>query len=181
VAVVSGPIRAALRGHGEFGHSRAWCRAMLAAGEPRLHLRLSVVWTQVQKLLRLRLGASERILRRTDLVSGGPLKRPLNGEEYPLNGAMAVADSRRTLAIVAPEVFSVSADPEGVSLTLLRSPYSAHHDPCPSEVRPDHPVTDQGRHDFDIVLWPGGGLDLDDAARLARQMLMPPVVWDLTG
>jgi len=180
-AVESGPLRAALRGRGEFGHSRVWCRAMVTRGEPTLHLRLSVVWAQAQRLLRLHLAAPERLLRRTDLVSGGPLVRPIDGQEYPLSGALAVADSRRHFAVVAPEVFSVSVDPEGVSLTLLRSPFSAHHDPFPAEERPDHHVTDQGWHDFDVVLWPDAPADLAEPAHLARQMLMPPITWDLTG
>ena len=94
---------------------------------------------------------------------------------------LLLADSRRHFAVVAPEVFSVSVDPEGVSLTLLRSPFSAHHDPFPAEERPDHHVTDQGWHDFDILLWPDAPADLAEPARLARQMLMPPIVWDLTG
>jgi alpha-mannosidase len=185
--VESGPIRAAVRACGRFGNSRAWVRAMVFAGQPALHLRLSVVWAEAQRLLRLRLAAPAKLEKRTDLVSGGPLARALDGQEYPLNGALAVGGTagqgrpRHTMAIIAPEVFSVSADAEGVSLTLLRSPYVAHHDPYPAANRPDHPLTDQGLHEFEIVLSPGGALDLTDAARLARQMLMPPVTWDLAG
>jgi len=159
-----------------------------------LHLRLSVVWAEVQRLLRLRLAAPGKLDKRIDLVSGGPLPRPLDGEEYPLSGALAVESTAgqdgpsptslapwHAVSIVAPEVFSVSADAEGVSLTLLRSPYVAHHDPYPAAKRPDQPVTDQGLHEFDILLAPAAALDLAEPARLARRMLMPPVTWDLTG
>jgi alpha-mannosidase len=160
---------------------------MVFAGQSALHLRLSVVWGEAQRLLRLRLAAPAKLDRRIDLVSGGPLARPLDSQEYPLNGALVVGDTARqdrpchTMAVIAPEVFSVSADAEGVSLTLLRSPYVAHHDPYPAANRPDHPLTDQGLHEFDIILAPGAALDLAEPARLARQMLMPPVTWDLTG
>jgi alpha-mannosidase len=214
--VESGPIRSALRGLGRFGNSRVWVRAMAIAGDSALHLRLSVVWAEVQRLLRLRVAAPAKLENRTDLVSGGPLARPLDGREYPLNGALVVGcagaadrpqhaslgprqsgnaarpglgaapaaagqDRQCHLAIVAPEVFSVSADPQGVSLTLLRSPYVAHHDPYPAARRPDHPVTDQGLHEFEVVMAPSAAMDMAEAARLARQMLMPPVTWDLAG
>ena len=187
-AVEAGPIRAAVRGRGTFGNSRVWLRAMMIEGEPMLRLHVAVVWAEVQRLLRLRVAAPATLGQRVDLVSGGPLARPLNGLEYPLNGAMVVAagapdqgGTPASLAVIAPEVFSVSADPQGLSLTLLRSPYAAHHDPFPAAQRPDHPVTDQGLHEFDILLAPGAPLDLSGPSRLAREMLAPPIVWDLAG
>jgi hypothetical protein len=179
--IEKGPIRATMRNKAEFGQSRAWIRAAAIDGEGCLRLHLAVVWAQVRQLLRLRLAAPGSIERRLDLVSGGPLGRPLDGLEYPLNGALVVAGPDCSMAITAPEVFSVSADRGGVSLTLLRSPFSSHHDPQPADERPDHHVTDQGWHEFDIVLKPGAPLDLAAPSRLAREMMMPPVVWDLTG
>jgi hypothetical protein len=97
------------------------------------------------------------------------------------SGAAGKGSPGKTLAIIAPEVFSVSADPEGVSLTLIRSPFAAWHDPYPATERPDYPVTDQGRHEFDLILWPGCPADLAGPTRLVRQMLAPPITWDLTG
>ena len=230
--VESGPLRAAVRGCGKFGNSRVWARAMVMADQPALHLKLSVVWAETRRLLRLRLAAPGKLEKRIDLVSGGPLARPLDGEEYPLNGALVVSgegatgcsqpvrSSRRqagntackqavapgaageavapgtagqdrprpaahgpwhTIAVISPEVFSVSADPAGVSLTLLRSPYVAHHDPYPAAKRPDHPVTDQGLHEFEVLVAPVAAPDLAEPACLARRMLMPPITWDLSG
>jgi len=189
--VESGPIRTAMRSRAAFGRSEAWCRAMTIADEPMLRLRLSVGWAESQRLLRLRLAAPGTLASRQDLVSGGPLARALDGAEYPLGGALVVqslddgtAGQDRpwhTMAVVAPDIFSVSADPEGISLTLLRSPFAAWHDPYPAAERPDYPVTDQGRHEFEIVLWPGCPADLAGPSRLAQEMLAPPITWDLTG
>ena len=185
--VESGPIRTAMRSRAALGRSYAWCRAMEIAGEPMLHLRLSVVWAEAQRILRLRLSAPALLASRQDLVSGGPIARPLDGTEFPLGGAILVQSAAGegprsgTLAVVAPEVFSVSADPEGISLTLLRSPFAACGDPYPGTERPDYPVTDQGRHEFEIILWPGCPADLAGPSRLAREMLAPPITWDLTG
>jgi alpha-mannosidase len=180
-SVESGPIRWAERGTGTFGNSRAHLRAMTVQGEPMLRLHLAVVWAESLKRLSLRIAAPGKLAKRMDLVSGGPLERPLDGLEYPLSGGLVVCGAKGSLAVIAPEVFSVNADTQGLGLTLLRSPYVAHHDPFPARERPDHPVTDQGRHEFDLLLWPGCPLDLAEPDRLARQMEMPPVVWDLTG
>jgi len=179
--VESGPIRRAVRGRAAFGQSRVWLRAMATAGQQTLHLRLAVVWAETQRILRLRLAAPDRLDRRLDLVSGGPLVRALDGHEYPLGGAMVVAGGGAAMGVTAPEVFSVSADPDGISLTLVRSPFAAHHDPFPAAERPDGYVTDQGLHEFDLVLWPGCPMDRAGPAGLCRRMLMPPVTWDLTG
>jgi alpha-mannosidase len=154
---------------------------MLARDEPLLWVRLSVVWAQARQMLRLHVVPPGAIRQRTDLVSGGPLERPLDGLEYPLNGGMVVGAEADRLAIVAPEVFSVSADTHAVDLTLLRSPYVAHHDPTPAARRPDHPVTDQGYHEFDLAFWPNCPPGTEGVARLARGMIMPPIAWDLTG
>jgi alpha-mannosidase len=81
----------------------------------------------------------------------------------------------------APEVFSAGADEAGVSLTLLRSPYAAHHDPFPAGARPDQPVTDQGSHEFELLFWAACDADSRAVERLARRMQHPPIVWDLTG
>ena len=178
----TGPLRVAAHRPAEFGSSRLWCRWMLTADEPAPRLRLRVVWSQARQMLRLRLAAPDEIRRRVDLVSGGPHERAIDGREYPLGGGMVLRTGEgRTLAVVAPEVFSVSVRAREVNLLLLRSPLAAHHDPYPAERTPEQPVTDQGYHEFDLILWPGCPADLGAAAGMARGMAMPPVTWELTG
>jgi alpha-mannosidase len=176
----NGPLCATLRTRGAVGSSRVWSRWMVCEGLPGLRLRLRVTWGEARRILRLRVDAPERITRRTDLVAGGALSRPVDGLEYPLNGGLRVTTGAGPLGVTAPEVFSVSVDPAGISLTLLRSPYAAHHDPAPADLVPDHPVCDQGEHEFDIVFRPGDVTT--EALSLQRdRLLRPPVVWDLTG
>ena len=179
--VERGPLRAALRLQGRFGDSRLWCRAMIRRDEPAVHLRVRVVWGEVRRRLVLTVEPPSRIVERTDLVSGGPLRRPLDGLEYPLGGGMLLATECGPAGIVAPEVFSASVDERCARLTLLRSPYAAHHDPFPAGARPDQPATDQGTHEFELVIRPGCDGGIGAVERLARQMQMPPIVWDLTG
>jgi alpha-mannosidase len=180
-AVENGPWRAAVRLSGGSDGCRVHCRAMLTADEPVLRLRLHVVWAQVRRRLRLRLACPAAVERRTDLVSGGPLARPIDGREYPLSGGLIAGGGARSLAVLAPEVFSAAVDREGVSLSLLRSPYAAHHDPAPPDARPDQPATDQGTHVLEVGLWPDCGWDLEPVARRVRAAWMPPIVWEMTG
>jgi len=179
--VERGPLRGALRLAGRFGASRAWCRLMVCRGRPGVHVLLRVTWAQPRQMLRLRLESARTIERRVDLVSGGPLVRAVDRREYPLNGGLVVQAGPARLAVVAPEVFSASVETGSVNLTLLRSPFVAHHDPTPADARADHPVTDQGWHEFELAFVTGEGASVEEAARLAQAMLMPPLTWDLTG
>jgi len=179
--VEAGPIRAALRTCGEFASSRLWCRIMMLDDRPELHLKLAVTWTQVRQILRLRIEPPGTIIARTDLVCGGPLERPIDAVEYPLNGGLLVRAGDETLGIIAPEVLSAGVEPQAVNLTLLRSPYTAHHDPAAPIMRGDQPVCDQGVHNFEIILRLASDTTPDLIDRLATQMLRPPIIWDLTG
>ena len=179
--VEAGPVRAALRTCSEFASSRLWCRIMMLDDRPELHLKLAVTWTQVRQMLRLRIEPPGTFTDRTDLVSGGPLERPIDSLEYPLNGGLLVRTGDETLGIVAPEVLSAAVEPQAVNLTLLRSPYTAHHDPAESIMRGDQPVCDQGVHNFEIILRLAPDTTTTLIDRLAKQALHPPIAWDLTG
>jgi alpha-mannosidase len=185
-----GPIRASLLGLGTFGNSRIWAQIQQVQGLPLVRLRLALVWSQVQQLLQLRLAAPAQVTKHVCLVSGGPLDRKPDSVERPLNGGL-ILETKSVLAadgtsacsrlgVVCPDIFSLSTDRKGTSLTLVRSPYICHHDPNPTP-RPDQPLTDQGQHYFDIDLYPNFDGDAAKLANLARQADMPPFVWDLTG
>lgn len=174
----AGPVRWTRRAAATFGHSRAWLRVSAVDGEPFLRLRVTVVWAQTQQRLRLCINLPGEISARTDWVSGGPLPRQTDGREYPWAGMSLLESDRGALGIVAPDVTSLAVEGKSVNLTLIRSPYVAHHDPA-VVTTPDHPVTDQGTHVFDVILYPNA-----DAARLEtlfQQLTCPPMAWDLTG
>ncbi len=176
-----GAARATWRLSGKAAGASLWGWASVYADVPAVRLRLAVTWPLVRRRLRCRIAAGGPISERVDLVSGGPLARAANGEEYPLNGGMQVATAGERLAIVAPEIFSASVTPEAVDLTLLRSPFAAHNHGRRAEDHPDRPATDQGRHAFELLLLPGFAGPPSALERAARQMLAPPLVWDLTG
>lgn len=178
--VESGPLRTAIRNRAVFGNSSLWCRLLLGVDGP-LEMRLSVNWAQERQRLVLRLASMGMISQRIDLVSGGPLDRPMDAREYPLAGGLLVSNDKSNIAAASADVFSVSVSPDSVDLTLIRSPFVAHHDPTPADIWPDYPVTDQGRHEFVLRILPNCKWDVGCLQRQVRQMLAPPIVWDVTG
>jgi len=101
--------------------------------------------------------------------------------EYPLTGGLLVRARQSRLALSAPTVFSGSVQPDGVNLTLLRSPFAAHHDPFPAANHVDEPVCDQGVHHLEIRFRVAPDATIDQVAETSHFMLSPPLVWDLTG
>ncbi len=179
----AGPLSVSLRRKAGFGDSWLWAELTLRAGEPFARLHLRVVWSQVRQRLAVRVTTPGTLARRMDLISGGPQERAMDGLEYPLVGGLAVeTDAGGSLGLIGPEVFSVNARPGEIQLTLVRSPYMAHHVPVLAADRPEKPVTDLGRHEIALRLWPGGPLDADALARHARDMQAGPILsWNVTG
>jgi alpha-mannosidase len=179
--VENGPLRAAWRSELRHANSKAWCRFAVSTVDRFARVRIVVQWAETARLLRLRLHAPTQIDSRADLVSGGPLGRPLDGAEYPLNGGMLARTSAGCVTVAAPEVFSCGADRSSVWLTLLRSPFVAHHAPRIPEGRPDHPVTDLGWHEFDLVIETADDASVDRLGELADRMSFPLETFDLVG
>lgn len=42
-------------------------------------------------------------------------------------------------------------------------------------------MTDQGTHEFDVLLRSGSDWDMGAVQRTVDEMLRPPIVWDVTG
>ncbi len=136
------------------GENRLRLFTRLYAGMRELELRLRLDWRGLRQLVKLELQPAFEVVRRLDGVTGGELERPLDGEEYPFfeYTRLRSADGRE-LAVVSRDLFSCDVQPDGtLRLTLLRSPYYAHHDP--KEVGPDedYPVVDQGIQEYRITL-----------------------------
>lgn len=178
--VEHGPLRWATCVEGIVGRSSLWCRAMSFAGRSEVRLRLRVNWHEARRRLVLRVAGPGELDRRVDLVTGDAIGRAIDGREYPLAGALAVGNASARAAVIAPEVFSASATSEAAHLTLLRSPYVAYHGGV-QPGRPDHPVTDQGVHEFDVVIRPGFAGDGDELAAVMHSLAAPPVTWEVTG
>ncbi len=115
-------------------------------------LRLKVNWTGEQRILKMAVTPGFAVLKRFDGVSGGIIERDLNGEEFPVFNHIQLKGKEQSLAVVCKDCFSADVQPDGtLRLTLLRTPYFAHHDPYKVPKHNFYRVTDQGVHEYEFT------------------------------
>ncbi len=87
-------------------------------------------------------------------IPGRTLRRALDGEECPIrNFCRLEGDGGRSLAAISADVFACDVQPNGLlRLTLLRTPFFAHHDPATPAQTDLSPVTDLGEHFYDVAI-----------------------------
>ena len=123
------------------------------AGLEGFRLRLRVTWIRPREILKLSVKPPFRVVRRFDSVSGGEHERALDGEEYPIRRAVRLeGEDGRSFALVTDDAFACDVQPDGtLRLTLLRTPYFAHHAPTAVPDCTMAPVADIGVHDFSFA------------------------------
>ena len=129
------------------------------AGLPGVRLRIRLVWRTPRRIVKLRLDPGFKVRRRIDGIPGGSLCRALDGEEYPtFNSCRLEGKDGRSLAAVSADVFACDVQPDGIlRLTLLRTPFFAHHEPATPAQADLAPVTDLGEHFFDMAILADAG------------------------
>lgn len=153
-----GPLMASMHRTGRIGDSTLHEEWRVYAGDEFIDLRLSVNWRELHKVLKLTLPLSGSPVDRTDGIPGGALKRPNNGREVPICDWTLWGKERDTRAVVSPDVYALDATPARLRLTLLRSPWLAHHDPR-RDIPPGARVADQGEHFFRFRILAGPKLN----------------------
>ncbi len=129
------------------------CRFSVEDGVPALRLRLRLNWNRTQSLLKFSLPVAFPVREWLGGCPGGTVRRPADGAEYPFYRFAVLEGEGMALAVVSADFFSADLRSDGtLRLTLLRSPYYAHHDPTPVPEGTFAPVTDRGEHEFDITL-----------------------------
>ena len=122
-------------------------------GIPGIQLRLRLNWHDPQRLVKLHIKPAFEVIRRIDGIPGGTLERQLNGEEYPVFNTITLAGREHTLTMISADIFSADVQPDGTArLTLLRTPYFAHHTPCTPQPFAKNGTTDLGEHEFTLIL-----------------------------
>lgn len=179
----SGPLRARVRLEAHLGRSRLRWTVSLQQGDPRVRMRLEVVFAERYRLLQVAVHLAGRPSSWTDGLAGGQVRREPNPGEWPFQGWSRVRTEAGTLALVTPDAYSLSVEGDRWQLTLLRSPRMAWGggDPDVYAGRDQH--TDQGEQVFDIDLHVAGPddagvLEPDALEMAARAMARPPIVFD---
>lgn len=168
----SGPLRHRFVNTIRFAHSRADLALSIYDSQARVEIFLRLYWSGVQEIAKLLVRPGFRPARRLDGVPGGVLARALDGRELPIQNQIHLGDDRNGITIVTGDIFAADVQPDGLlRLTLVRSPYFAHHLPYyPAKHEALFPVTDQGMHEYRISLLAGTRDDVAVRREIVRHM-----------
>lgn len=132
--------------------SRVELRVALVREERVLRVNARVYWHATHRVLKLVIVPAFPVSKRIDLVPGGPLERRRDGNEYPIQDAVSIYGEGGITCVTA-DAYAADVQGDGtIRITLLRSPYFAHHRPAEASGLLGHPVMDQGLHELEFAL-----------------------------
>ncbi|HEX2863958.1 MAG TPA: glycoside hydrolase family 38 C-terminal domain-containing protein, partial [Deinococcales bacterium] len=176
----NGPARAIVRAELEYEGSSARLDYILAAGLPYLDVRVTLDWHGRYQLLRFSAPTALAFPKAVYETPYGSIERPTDGDEVPVQTWMTLEGLHRPsgrvagLGLLNDAKASASAQESRLSLTLLRSPIYAHHDPFKPVPGGDYRFMDQGEQRFNLRLAPYAGTWLTaELPRRARELNLP--------
>ncbi len=128
-----------------------------------IRLRFRINWRGKQQIMKLRIAPDFGVNGALFGCPNGEIDRPADGREFPFYNFARLSDAGsggRSLTVVSRDVYGGDLLPDGtLRLTMLRSPYYAHHTPFVIPECTMHPVCDQGMHEMEITLLPGASTE----------------------
>jgi alpha-mannosidase len=178
--VEQGPVKSVVRVDSAYGASRMVQDFMLYADLDYVDVRVLVDWREQRKALKLRFPTNLHSPKATYEIPFGYVERPADGEEEPgqrwvdLTGVSRDNGEVYGLSLANDGKHSFDLRGDELSLTVLRSPIYAHHDPHQPDPAGLYSFQDQGAQVFCYRLLPHpGGWERAGTVRLAAEMNQP--------
>lgn len=175
--VEHGPVKSVIRVVSEYGRSQLIQDFTMYRELEQIDLHVTVDWREQQKMLKLRFPTNLHFPKATFEVPYGQTERAVNGDEVPgqswfdLSGVVRGTDNIYGLSILNDAKYSYSVKEREMSLTLLRSPIYAHHDPYVPSPEKEYTYIDQGIQRFTYTLLPhDGGWEQGGTVRRAAEL-----------
>ncbi len=171
--VEHGPVKSTLRATSRFGASRLRQDFTVFEDLDLIEVRVVLDWRERHRLLKLRFPINVRFHRATYEVPYGRIERPADGEEEPgqtwidVSGVHRVTNRLYGLSLVNDAKYSYDVRGREMSVTVVRSPVYAHHDPHRPEDWEGLHFMDQGEQRFTYALVPHAG-GWEDAGTVQR-------------
>lgn len=180
--VEHGPVKSILRVESRYQASTMVQDFMLVDGCDLIPVSVTVDWHARRQALKLRWPVQVRMPRATYEIAYGTIERPRSGDEEPgqrwfdLTGIHERTGETYGLSILNDAKYSFDVRGAEMSLTVLRSPAYAHHDPYQPESWDGVRFLDQGVQRFQYTLLPHAG-DWRDAqtTRRAAELNQPSI------
>jgi alpha-mannosidase len=181
--VERGPVKAVIRVDTTFGASRLVQDVALYRDLPYVDVRVLVDWREPRKVLKLRFPTNLRSPKATYEIPFGHVERAADGEEEPgqrwvdLTGVSRDSGQVYGLSLLNDAKHSFDVRGDVLSLTVLRSPIYAHHDPWEPTADGLYSYQDQGLQRFSYRLVPHAhGWERAGIPRLAAELNQPATV-----
>jgi alpha-mannosidase len=161
--VEHGPVKSVIRVISEYGTSRLVQDITMYRELEQIDVHVTVDWREQFKMLKLKFPMNLNFMKATYEIPYGHIERPVNGEEEPgqswidVSGEARDVDELYGLSLLNDGKYSFDVHNKELSLTVLRSPIYAHHDPYVPQ--PDHLYSfiDHGIQRFTYTLLPHAG------------------------
>lgn len=180
--VEDGAVKTVLRVRSRYQTSSLVQDFTLYPDQDQIDVDVAIDWHEAQKIVKLKFPVKVTDPTVTYEIPYGTIVRESNGDEQPAQSWLDVtgrtsSGDRYGVALLNDGKYSFDVLDSTMDLTVLRSPYYAHHDP--HRVDPAHPpaATDQGLQRFRYTLvahagsWQAAGI-----AQKAMELNQPPVV-----
>lgn len=161
--VEQGPVKSVLRVESRYRDSALVQEFALLRGLDVIPVSVTVDWHERRQLLKLRWPVRLRMPKATFEIPYGTIERPPSGDEEPgqswfdLTGIHERTGEPYGLSILNDAKYSFDVRGAEMSLTVLRSPAYAHHDPFKLESGDGVTFLDQGVQRFRYALLPHAG------------------------
>lgn len=173
--VEHGPVKSVIRVKSEYGRSILIQDFAMYREKDQIDVKVTVDWREKFKMLKLVFPINSIFRKQTYEIPYGTIEREHNGEEEPGQSWVDVTGIRPNhegvygLSLLNDAKYSYSIHNKELSLTVLRSPIYAHHDPLVPEEDGEYTFIDQGIQRFEYSLLPHEG-SWEQAETLKRAM-----------
>ena len=179
--VDNGPAKATLRIRSRYGDSSLIQDLTIYPDLKRIDVQVMIDWHEEFKMLKFRFPVNVRYPRITYEIPYGHVEREGNGDEVPgqswvdVSGVSPDTNDTNGLSILNDGKYSFDAKLNTISMTVLRSPIYAHHDPVIPSPDDEYMFIDKGLQRFQYVLMPhADSWDSIQTPRRAAELNQPP-------
>ncbi|MGI6640133.1 MAG: alpha-mannosidase [Limnochordia bacterium] len=177
-----GPVKSVIRAISTYGTSRLVQDFTMYPDLPQIDVQVEVDWREQFKMLKLKFPVDLVFRKATYEIPYGTMVKAGDGKEQPgqswidLSGIIQGRDEMYGLSILNDAKYSYSVLHKEVSLTVLRSPIYAHHDPLVPEEDGHYSFIDQGIQRFKYTLLPHtGSWEQAGTVRKALELNQPAI------
>lgn len=161
--VEHGPVKSVIRIISEYGKSTLVQDFTMYKKLEQIDVAVTVNWHEQFKVLKLKFPVNLVFRKGTYEIPYGHIVRECNGEEEPgqrwidMSGTHPPTGEMYGISILNDGKYSFDMHNKEMSITVLRSPIYAHHDPLVPEQEGHYSFIDQGIQKFTYTLLPHAG------------------------